>query len=178
VAGKELALLELPLTVMDGSLFWQLNLGPVEACDRTLALLGTVRRVAGLAVLLWHQRVWHEKRYPGWHQVYGRALEYLRKDGRAWVATAGQVADWWLAREALRLESVSLVGPMYQWHYRAGRPMEGVVLSLQHVGSGDVSVLGVEAAISTEGNGLRLALEPLAAGHSFGIRWASEVEAV
>ena len=45
-----------------------------------------------LAVLLWHQRAWYDKKYPGWKLVYHRAVEHLHDEDLAWVATAGQVA--------------------------------------------------------------------------------------
>jgi hypothetical protein len=161
---------------MDGSLFWQLNLGAAEASARTLALLETIRDVDGLAVLLWHQRVWHEKRYPGWHQVYGRAVAYLRKEGQAWVATAGQVADWWLAREALQLESVSAEDTTFRWFYRAGKDVAGVAFTLCG-GAGKLSVLGADATILVEDGRLRFELQSLAAGQSFEVRWAPKVVA-
>jgi hypothetical protein len=176
-SGRELPLLELPLTVMDGPLFWQLNLGTVEASDRTLALLETVRSVEGLAVLLWHQRVWNDKRYPGWHQVYGKAVAHLCEEGQAWVATAGQVADWWLAREALQLESFSAGAASFRWLYRAGRAVEGVVFELWPAGSGKPSVLGAEASILTGEDRLRLEVNSLVTGQSLEIRWTSEEEA-
>ncbi len=175
--GRQLPLLELPLTVMDGPLFWQLNLAPAEASARMLALLETVRAVEGLAVLLWHQRVWHEKRYPGWHQVYGRAVDYLREDGKAWVATAGQVADWWLAREAVRLEMTSASGQVYRWGYRAGEAVVGLVFTLHPGGAGRVAVAGAEAAVQAAKDEVRLEFESLAAGQSFEIEWSPEVEA-
>ncbi len=177
VTGRQLPLLELPLTVMDGPLFWQLNLAPAEASARLLALLETVRSVEGLAVLLWHQRVWHEKRYPGWCQVYGRAVDYLREDGLAWVATAGQVADWWLAREAVQLEMTSASGRVRRWSYRAGEAVVGLVFTIYHTGAGRVTVAGAEAVVQMVEDEVRLEFQALAAGQSFEIEWTAEVEA-
>ena len=176
-AGRQLALLELPLTVMDGSLFWQLNLEPPEASARTLALLGAVRSVEGVAVLLWHQRVWYEKRYPGWRQVYGRAVGYLHEEGLAWVATAGQVADWWLAREAVQVETISVSGRARRWRYRAGQDVEGLVFSLHQAGAGRVTVAGAEAAVHAVEDEVRLEFQSLAAGQTFEIEWTPEAEA-
>ena len=64
-------------------LFWQLKLSQSEASARTLALLDSVRSVGGLAVLLWHQRAWHEGRYPGWGQVYGQVVDHLHQEDLA-----------------------------------------------------------------------------------------------
>lgn len=175
-SGRQLALLELPLTVMDGPLFWQLNLEPSEASARTLALLGAVRSVEGLAVLLWHQRGWYEKRYPGWRQVYGRAVGYLHEEGLAWVATAGQVADWWLAREAVQLETISAGGRARRWRYRAGQDVEGLAFTLHRAGAGRVTVTGAEAAIQAVEDEVRLEFQSLAAGQTFEIEWTLEAE--
>jgi peptidoglycan/xylan/chitin deacetylase (PgdA/CDA1 family) len=172
--GQKMDLLELPLAVMDGPLFWQLKLSPSEASARTLALLDRVRSVGGLAVLLWHQRAWHDRRYPGWGQVYGAALDYLREEGRAWVATAGEVADWWLAREAVQLEAVSLQGRSCRWRYRTGAAVQDLVFRLCHGGAGSATVAGAGAAIQAVEGGARLALQPLCAGQSFEIEWTLE----
>lgn len=173
--GGQFALLELPLTVMDGPLFWQLNLSLSEASARTLALLDTVRSVGGLAVLLWHQRVWYEKRYPGWSQVYEQVVRYLFEEGQSWVATAGQVADWWLAREAVQLESISATGPAYRWRYCAGQAIAELAFTLQAAGAGGVTVTGAEVAVRAHEDGFRLEFQPLAAGQSFEIEWMPEV---
>jgi peptidoglycan/xylan/chitin deacetylase (PgdA/CDA1 family) len=177
VAGRQLALLELPLTVMDGPLFWQLGLAQREAIERTLALLETVGSAEGLAVLLWHQRVWYEKRYPGWRRVYERAVGHLCDEGLAWVATAGQVADWWLAREAVRLEVVSVKGRTHRWRYRVGQAIEGLVLTVCRAGGQRVTVVGAEAAIRGGESEVRLDFPCLAAGQSFEIELTPEVEA-
>jgi peptidoglycan/xylan/chitin deacetylase (PgdA/CDA1 family) len=173
-SGEKLSLLELPLTVMDGPLFWQLKLSPPEAAARTLALLDKVRSVGGLAVLLWHQRAWHEGRYPGWGRVYGQVVDHLRQEGQAWVATAGQVADWWLARQAVQLEASSILGRTCRWRYRAGSPLHGLGLALRHAGGGSVTVTGAEADIQTVGTGTRLVFPSLAAGQSFEIELVRE----
>ncbi len=176
-ARQPLSILELPLTIMDGALFWQLGLTPPEATARSLALLETIRSVGGLAVLLWHQRAWHDRRYPGWSHVYRQAVEYLRDEDLAWVATAGQVAGWWQAREAVRLERSSADGVVWRYGYRTGQAMEGLAFALTGAGSGQVRVLGAAATVREIGGGeFWLLMDSLVAGQSFEIVWTREGE--
>jgi hypothetical protein len=91
-------LLELPLTLMDGTLFRTLMLDAAGASRRVGEHLDSVEREGGLAVLLWHPNASDESAYPGWWDAYGAALDDLaRRD--AWVAPAGEIANWWLERE-------------------------------------------------------------------------------
>jgi hypothetical protein len=173
--GQSLPLVELPLTIMDGPLFWQLGLTPFEATARSLALLEKTRAVRGLAVLDWHQRVWYEKRYPGWSQVYREIVEHLRDEGLAWVATAGQIAAWWFAREDVQLVELYADGRLWHWRYRAGQAMDGLMLSVAGACSNDlgpsVTVLGADSTIRLgEGGEAQVVLTSLAPDQTFEIR--------
>ena len=175
-----LPMLELPLTVMDGALFWHLKLTPQAAAARTLALLDTVRQQGGLAVLLWHQRVLHEKKYPGWWPVYVQAVEHLRAGGEAWVAPGRQVAAWWLAREALHLVHISNTGGEWRWQYQAAEAVKDMTLVLGRRGdgpeaTGSITVTGATATVRERGaNVVWLDLNPLAAGQTFELVWRPE----
>jgi hypothetical protein len=92
-------LLELPLTVMDGTLFRTLGLSGEEAAERVRAHLGMVRAVGGLAVLLWHPNGADAAHYPGWWDAWEAALDRLAERG-AWVGHGRALADWWRARGA------------------------------------------------------------------------------
>jgi peptidoglycan/xylan/chitin deacetylase (PgdA/CDA1 family) len=93
------ALLEIPLTCMDGALFRSLRLAPAAAAAAVRAHLETVERAGGLAGLLWHPNAAAEALYPGWWACYGAALEQLTARG-AWVAPAREIAAHWREREA------------------------------------------------------------------------------
>lgn len=91
-------LLELPLTVMDGTLFRTLLLNGEQAARRTIEHLQIVEDVGGLAVLLWHPNGAAEEHFPGWWPSYREILNYL--SGRSvWVATAAEIDTWWRERE-------------------------------------------------------------------------------
>jgi peptidoglycan/xylan/chitin deacetylase (PgdA/CDA1 family) len=91
-------LLELPTTLMDGTLFRTLDLDAPQAISRIESHLDAVERAGGLAVLLWHPNATDRAAFPGWWESYVGALDVLgRRD--AWVTTTGEIAAWWRDRE-------------------------------------------------------------------------------
>ena len=56
--------------------------------------LAHAKQAGGLAVLLWHPNAADERSFPGWWACYLRVLDELSRRG-AWVATAGEIAQWW-----------------------------------------------------------------------------------
>jgi glycosyltransferase involved in cell wall biosynthesis len=76
-----------PLAVMDTTLHSYLRLGPAEARDRALAVLGAVRAAGGGACLLWHNTYFADDRAPG----YGALWEDLLDDLAARGASLGPV---------------------------------------------------------------------------------------
>lgn len=97
--GTARRLLELPLTLMDGTLFRTFALSAAQAAERVRAHLDEVERAGGLGVLLWHPNAAAEQHFPGWWPAYLAALEDLSARG-AWVAPAGTIAAWWRERAA------------------------------------------------------------------------------
>jgi hypothetical protein len=86
-------LLELPLVLMDTTLWGYLKLSEEEGLKRTRDLVSLVSATGGLFTLLWHQEA---VRMKG-GRIYPRVLDDLVIGG-AWVAKAGDVASWWNAR--------------------------------------------------------------------------------
>ena len=90
-------LLELPLTVMDGTLFRTLGLSGEAAAAKVIAHLEAVERVAGLAVLLWHPNSADGSHYPGWWTAWEAALDHLESRG-SFVAHGRAIAERWRSR--------------------------------------------------------------------------------
>ena len=118
-----LPIIELPLTAMDGALFYCLRYGVDQAVDRVSRLLDAAREHAGLAVLLWHQRVRDEAQYPGWWQTYQAALDRLARAPDVFVAPAGDVAAWWRGREGVQLTESASGGDLAQWRVECREPL-------------------------------------------------------
>jgi hypothetical protein len=90
-------ILELPMTLMDGTLFRTLRLDAEAAGVRTRKHLERVATVGGLSVLLWHPNAADESHFPGWWRCYEETLAWLATQG-AWVAPAAEIAEWWRGR--------------------------------------------------------------------------------
>lgn len=93
VQNRVLDIWELPLTVMDTSLFVYQSLTPEEGFQRIKALVDTIKKYNGVFVLLWHNSSFDELRLPGWGQVYEKTLEYIGKPN-IFNDTAKGVIDW------------------------------------------------------------------------------------
>ena len=102
-------LLELPLHIQDGALFFpqRLDLSESEAERRCQALIDNASRFGGVLTLLWHDRSHGPERF--WGDFYVRLLQALSSlDG--WFGTAGQVVGWFRKRREVRFERVETSG--------------------------------------------------------------------
>jgi hypothetical protein len=101
-SGAE-TLLELPLHIQDGALFYpaRLDLSEPEADQRCRALTDNARRLGGVLTVLWHDRSHGPERF--WGDFYARLVRTLRSED-AWFGTAAQVVAWFRKRRAARFE--------------------------------------------------------------------------
>ncbi|MEM6644731.1 MAG: polysaccharide deacetylase family protein [Bacteroidota bacterium] len=67
---------ELPLCLMEGTLFVLRGLSAEDAWAATERLLETVRRYRGMAVMLWHNDLWDDLDFPEWGPHFVRTLDY------------------------------------------------------------------------------------------------------
>jgi len=98
-------LLELPLHIQDGALFFphKLDLSESDAWKRCGDLLGHARTFGGVLTVLWHDRSHGPERFWGGFYVrLVRALGLL--DG--WFGTANQVVGWFRKRREVVFERV------------------------------------------------------------------------
>jgi hypothetical protein len=103
------SLLELPLHIQDGALFYpqQLGLTEPEAEVRCQQLVDNARRSGGVLTLLWHDRSHGPERF--WGGFYVTLIERLRSSG-SWFGTAGQVVGWFRQRRAVRFVRADVSG--------------------------------------------------------------------
>jgi hypothetical protein len=99
------ALLELPLHIQDGALFYpgRLDLSEPEAHRRCGRLMQNARRFGGVLTVLWHDRSHGPERF--WGEFYIQLVHRLQWCG-GWFGTARQVAEWFRQRRAVRFENV------------------------------------------------------------------------
>ncbi len=87
-------LVELPLTVMDSTLFRHCGLRGEAALDRAWASIHPVIASGGLVTLSWHNNYFNEPEYWDWQWVYERLLERLAAL-RPWCAVGREIDAWW-----------------------------------------------------------------------------------
>jgi hypothetical protein len=140
-------LLELPLHIQDGALFYphNLDLSEDEAAKRCRPLIDHVRSSGGVLTLLWHDRSHAPERF--WGDTYVGLVQTLRSSN-AWFATASQAVDWFRARRRVSFQRVEGGrGDDVRLCYE-GRPIEPPLILRRHrrTGAGDVVWNGVSAA--------------------------------
>lgn len=98
-------LLELPMHIQDGALFYpqKLDLSESEAENRCERLIENARRFGGVLTVLWHDRSHGPERY--WGDFYVRLVDALRSSN-AWFGTGSQVVRWFGRRRDVRFERV------------------------------------------------------------------------
>jgi len=89
-------ILELPLTVMDVTLFRNLALDGPAALEAAWAAIEPVINAGGLVSLLWHNNYFNEPEYAEWQWTYERLLERLAAQN-PWCAPGAEIAAWWRA---------------------------------------------------------------------------------
>ena len=92
---RPMRLLELPLSLMDTTLWGYLKKGEEEGFADVMRSMAMVEEVEGLFTLLWHQEA---VRMKG-GRIYWRILEELGRRKELFVGTGLEVARWWRARE-------------------------------------------------------------------------------
>lgn len=90
-------ILEIPLIVEDIVLFRYSN-----PWNTLIDVINKVENVSGVLTMLWHHTVFNNLEYPGWANVYRRAIEYCKSRG-AWVTSGREIAKWWKIRGASKV---------------------------------------------------------------------------
>jgi len=96
-------LLELPMHIQDGALFYrqQLDLSNDDAWSACEELIGHARRSGGVLTVLWHDRSHAPERF--WGDFYARLVAHLKMSD-AWFGTGSHVVNWFEKRRAVRFD--------------------------------------------------------------------------
>ena len=94
-------LLELPLHIQDGALFFsnRLDLSEPEADNHCKALIANAQRLGGVLTVLWHDRSHGPERF--WGDFYIGLVRTL-KALDPWFGTASQIVGWFRQRREVR----------------------------------------------------------------------------
>lgn len=84
--NKILSLWEMPLCVMDGTVFNYRGYSLEEAVETTIQLMQWCKRFGGVCVGLWHNMLWDELDFPGWGEHFIASIDYAVNEG-AYIGT-------------------------------------------------------------------------------------------
>jgi hypothetical protein len=90
-SGNEVNLLEIPLTIMDTTLFGYMNLDLNASWEIVRQLIDTVEKYHGTISILWHNSSF----FGDQRKFYETILKYCREKN-AWMASGKEVAQWWM----------------------------------------------------------------------------------
>lgn len=85
---------EVPLIVMEGSLFDYQDLSPKEGLERIQALVDTVERYNGVFAVLWHNSSFYEPESVGMFETYEQMLDYISNKNALCNTVEGVLANW------------------------------------------------------------------------------------
>jgi hypothetical protein len=96
-------LLELPVHVQDGTLFYpdRLDLSESQADKRCKDLIANNREFGGVFTVIWHDRSHGAERF--WGDFYVGLVQTL-KSSKVWFATGAQAVHWFRKRRQVRFE--------------------------------------------------------------------------
>jgi hypothetical protein len=102
-------LLELPMHIQDGALFYpqKLDLSHPEATTRCQNLIANAGKFGGVLTVLWHDRSHGPERF--WGDFYRELVQKLRASG-VWFASGVQAVGWFQKRREVRFEDIGSNG--------------------------------------------------------------------
>lgn len=162
-------LLELPLTVMDTTLFRYSGLGGDLALDAAWAAVAPVVEAGGLVTLLWHNNFFNEPEYWDWQWVYEQLLDRLAAL-KPWCATGAEINNWWRTREGVAIV-VEPTATGSEATVTGTQAIKGLVLEINEVGATGFVSDGGAIHEQRVHQGWRIFLPPLGAGARIRIRW-------
>ena len=96
-------LLELPMHIQDGALFFRerLDLSEAEAWELCVRMIREARKYGGVTTVLWHDRSPGPERF--WGDFYVRLVREIKAQ-KPWFASAGQAVSWFRQRRSVVFE--------------------------------------------------------------------------
>lgn len=88
--NKYIDILEIPLTIMDGTLFGYMHLNMKNAWEITKRLIDAVERYKGVITILWHNTFMVNEML----EFYEKILKYCHKRN-AWMTSGEEIWRWW-----------------------------------------------------------------------------------
>jgi peptidoglycan/xylan/chitin deacetylase (PgdA/CDA1 family) len=91
--NREIDILEIPLVIMDGSLF-EITNTLEEAWKHAKYLIDIVEKYNGVITILWHNNVFSCPFRHTWKIIYEKILKYCHEKD-AWMTHGKDICEWW-----------------------------------------------------------------------------------
>jgi len=88
--NKKIDIFEIPLIIMDKTLFKYMKLDYYKAWNVTKLLIDVVEKNNGVITILWHNNFFNDKNF----KFYEKILKYCFKK-KAWMTSASEISDFW-----------------------------------------------------------------------------------
>jgi len=102
---RELKTLQIQTTWMDDQLFGYVKNNPGDHFEILQALTKTAAEQGGCLLINIHDYVFDEVLYPGWSKTYFWLMEHILDRSDFWIATPGEIAEYWVKRYRSILDS-------------------------------------------------------------------------
>ena len=159
--GEFLNLLELPMTVMDATLFRHLRLGGEAALEKAWQAVAGVIGVGGLVSLLWHNNYFNEREYRDWQMVYEELLNRLAPL-KPWCATGAEINAWWRAKAAVAIRTSSGADGIIKIEIHSPQAIEDLVLEIHSTNK--LQIPSSNAWMESNDHGAKIHFQRLLAG--------------
>jgi len=94
IENREINILEVPLNIMDGTLFDKMKLDIDRARDYVKSLIDTVEKNNGTLTILWHNTTFSNPYLKDWGKLYEFILKYGNSKN-AWMTNGEELYKWW-----------------------------------------------------------------------------------
>lgn len=94
INGRRLALLEIPLAVMDTTFWGYMHVNVVYALELVKKIASVVEKIGGVLTLLWHNNTFCDLLYGDWGRMYKSLLKYFASR-EAWLTNCLNIYEYW-----------------------------------------------------------------------------------
>jgi peptidoglycan/xylan/chitin deacetylase (PgdA/CDA1 family) len=104
-SSKEIGIVEIPLTVMDVTVFEYMKQNYITALNSLKKLVDTVEKYNGILTLLWHNNDFSCPFRDNWAELYKEILKYCYLKN-AWMTSAEEIYQWYCQSGFVKRQNV------------------------------------------------------------------------
>lgn len=159
--NSALDLIELPLTIMDVTLFDYQLLNWQDASSVVERAISNAES-GGVITFLWHNQYFNEPKFASWEDVYRQALALLNERG-AYVAPGQEIVSWWQRHNLVRLHTDSFLSGVWRGRLEVDAELDGLVIEIVlPAASARVGVQGAKHSLWQDGKRAQVCFAHLA----------------